>query len=207
MVSKFIVFALATGVFIASFSWSADFRKNNWGDSPDEVVAFEGMGSVIETRPPGWGLKTYISSRNYYALHLGVEAGYGFLFTPEEKLGLCFCFPCDDSITPFFVWEKSLSASYGEPENRDDLLTDDDVILARYYYGDANTVEEGILNGYFALVRHWETETTNIWLVAELYEGKLEVHVNYYSKEYFDFFHEEIKSGGPGKGLRPWFDD
>jgi hypothetical protein len=159
--NSFSVLAL-TVLYSVSFSWGADFRCNDWGAAPYEVVAFEGMGTIWETRPPGWGRKTYVSSINYYGVHLGVEAGYGFLFTTEEKLGLCFCFPCVDGIDPFFVWEKTLSASYGEPANCDDVLTDDDVVLARYYYGDAAAVEEGILNGYFALVRYWETETTDI---------------------------------------------
>jgi len=193
-------------VFFAAVSLGGDFRDNDWGAAPYEVVAVEGMGSICETRPPGWGMKTYISSIYYFGYHLGVQGAYDFIFTPEEKLGIGLCVPDDSDVDSFYYWEEGLSRLYGEPENRDDVLTNDEELLARYYRGDAAAVEEGILNGYFALIRYWETEKTLIWLVAELYDDRLEVHINYYSKGYFDFFREEKTRGGPRKGFRPWFD-
>jgi hypothetical protein len=204
---KYVGVIVGATVFFAAVSLGGDFRDNDWGAAPYEVVAVEGMGSICETGPPGWGMKTYISSIYYFGGHLGVEGAYDFIFTPEEKLGMGLCFPYDANIDTFYHWEEVLSASYGEPENRDDVLIDDEVLLDRYYRGDAAAVEEGLLKGYFALVRYWETEKTYIWLVAELYDDKLEVHINYYSKEYFVFFRKEMARRRPRKGFRPWFDD
>jgi hypothetical protein len=190
-----------------SSSSGADFRNNDWGDSPAEVMHYEGEVLPWIGGGPYSNNKIFTEWFAYSKKYLGIESSVFFKFTPEEKLGVGFCVPVEGRIKPFYLWEAALSDLFGETENRDDLLTEDNVILAHYYYGDAAAVEEGILSGYFALVRHWETETTNIWLVAELYDGKLEVHVNYYSKEYFDFFREEKKRNGPHAGLRPWFDD
>jgi len=196
-------------VVFAAVSLGGDFRDNDWGAAPYEVVAVEGMGSICETRPPGWGMKTYISSINYSGYHLGIQAAYGFIFTPEEKLGIGLCFPRDADIYSFYHWEEALSASYGEPDNRDEILTDDESILRAYYQSDARAVEEGVLNGYFALIRYWGTEKTHIWLAAEIVRDKLMVYLKYHSKEHFDLYRDEEEKGKPGprRGLPPWFDD
>ena len=196
-----------TALFLTSVSWSADFRENDWGDSPENVISLEGEGSVGETRPPGWGHRTYVEILNYAKPYFDIRAVIYFRFTEEEKLGCTGCIARKNGLRPFWVWEEKLTALYGEPENRDDVLTDDESILDVYYRGDATAVEEGLLKGYFALVRYWEAGKTYIWLVAELYDDKLEVHMSYHSKEYFDFFRKEKARGGPRRGFRPWFDD
>jgi hypothetical protein len=208
MASKLIFSVGVTAAITASLVWSGDFRDNDWGDSPEAVQAKEGEGFVWRIRPPGWGNKDYTGAIGYNpANHLGDIAVVLFDFTTEEKLGMAMCFSHDRDILSFSHWEEALSKAYGEPDNRDDVLINDEDLLARYYRGDVAAVKAGILSGYFALVRYWETETTDIWLVAELHEGKLEVHIHYYSKEYFEFFCEEKKRGGSGKGYRPYFDD
>ena len=208
MVSKSLGIAVLATVCFVSFSWAADFRGNNWGDSPEAVQVKEGEGLICLTRPPGWGDKDYTKFIGYNpSNYLGVDGIVVFVFNHEVKLGKVLCFSLGHDIGSFYEWEKALSASYGEPENRDDLLTKDESILDVYYRGDAAAVEEGLLKVYFTLIRFWETGKTYIWLVAELYDDKLEVHINYYSKEYFDFFREEKTLGGTRKGFRPWFDN
>ena len=212
MVSKFLVFAGATAVLYASLSWSADFRENNWGDSPEAVQAIEGEGSIGHSSPPGGGAEgMYLNTVGYWDItHLGLPSLVAFYFTTEGKLGMVSCVPYKGDVGDvdyFYYWEEALSEMYGEPENRDDVLIDDQALLTRYYRGVAAAVEEGLLKGYFALVRYWETEKTLIWLVAEFYHDRLWVHVNYYSKEYFDFFREDKRVAGPRGGLRPWFVD
>ena len=187
-------------VFFAGVSLGADFRENDWGDSPEAVLMKEGEGCIGHFRPSGWGDRDYTGSIGYGR---GKHGG----FTPEEKLGMGFCVAYKPGIKPFCHWEGVLSAFYGEPENRDDILTEDETFLNLYYRGAAAAVEEGLLKGYFALVRYWETEKTLIWLVAELKDDKLRVHIQYYSKEYFDFFRDEKRESGPRTGFRPWFDD
>jgi hypothetical protein len=205
--SKYSAVIIVLAVFSAAGSLGGDFRDNDWGAAPYEVLAIEGTSTIGETRPPGWGRKTYVSCINYYGVHLGAKAAYGFIFTPEEKLGMGLCVPDDSDVGSFYSWEEEISRLYGEPDNRDELLIEDESILNVYYRGDAAAIEEGILNEYFALIRYWETEKTLIWLVAEFYDDKLWVHVNYYSREYFEFFREEKTGTGPHTGFRPWFEN
>lgn len=208
MASKLIFFVGVAATLSTSVVWSADFRDNDWGASPEAVRAKEGEGTTGLLSPSGWGDKEYISVIGYDRVkHLGVDATVLFRFTPEEKLGNGFCVSRLNDISSFHHWEEAISASYGEPDNRDDILINDEDLLTRHYRGDAAAVEEGILKGYFALVRYWQNEKTYIWLVAELSDNALEVHIHYYSKEYFDFFREEKKQGGGPNIFRPYFDD
>ena len=198
---------LVTALVFPPLSWTADFRNNNWGDSPAEVMHYEGEVLPWMASGPYSNNKIFTEWFAYFKKHLGIESSVFFKFTPDEKLGTGFCIPVDVEVSSFYAWEDTLSHVYGEPENRDDVLTDVESILDVYSRGDAAAVEEGLLKGYFALVRYWETEKTLIWLVGEFYQDRLWVHVNYYSKEHFDFFREEKREGGPRKGFRPWFDD
>ena len=205
---KYVGVIVGATVFFAAVSLGGDFRENDWGDSPEAVLMKEGEGCIGHFRPSGWGDRDYTGSIGYgRGKHGGVDAVIGFFFTPQEKLGMGFCVAYKPGIKPFCRWEGVLSAFYGEPENRDDVLIDDEALLTRYYRGDAAAVEEGLLKGYFALIRYWESEKTLIWLVAELKDDKLRVHIQYYSKEYFDFFRDEKRKAGPRKGYRPWFDN
>jgi hypothetical protein len=203
--SPFIL--LCSFLITVSFSSGADFRNNDWGDTPAEVMQYEGEGFASMTSGSSSNYKMFTESLGYDAMHLGINSGVIFIFTPEEQLGMGCCGSYDTEVKPFYLWEEALSDLYGKPENRDDLLTDEDSILDVYYRGDAAAVEAGIINEYFALVRYWETKNTYIWLVAEFYRDRLWVHVNYYSNEYFEFFREEKTQNGPRKGLRPWFDN
>jgi hypothetical protein len=198
---------LIGALFLGSFSWGGDFRDNNWGDSPGDVEYYEGDTDPWIESGPYSDYKRFTSFFAYYKTHLGVHACVFFRFTPEEKLGMGFCVSDASELRSFYEWERALLDLYGEAENRDDLLTDDDSILDFFYRGGAAAVEEGILKGYFALIRYWETENSFIWLVAELSDEDLEVHVNYYAKGHFKYFRDEKKRGGAGKGFRPWFDD
>lgn len=205
---KLLNLAVTATALLVPLSWGTDFRDNDWGDPPEAVQAKEGKGYVCQMRRPQWGDEVYTGAIGYYpSNHLGVNGVVLFGFTRYEKLGKGSCFARDNDILSFGYWAEALSKSYGEPTNRDDVLTNNEELLARYYCGDAPAVEDGIRKGYFTLIRYWETQNTFIWLVAEFYEGNLEVHIDYYAKEYFDFFREEKTRDGPPKGFRPWFDN
>lgn len=197
-------------LFLGSFSWGGDFRDNDWGDSPADVEYYEGDTDPVIESGPYSDNKRFASFLVYRTTYLGVQAVVFFQFTPEEKLGKGFCVPEDDGISGFYVWEEALSDLYGEPENRDEILTDDESVLTIYEPGDAQAVEEGVSKGYFALARYWDTKRTYIWLAAEVGEisgRSVFVCVSYHSKEYFDLYRSEEEKGKPPprRGLPPWY--
>jgi hypothetical protein len=208
MKPKYIILILAVQPFLVSLSQSGDFRNNDWGDTPAEVEYYEGEVFPWIVSGPYSNNKRFTGGLFYRAMHLGIRGDVFFEFTPEEKLGMGFCLPFAPELSSFYYWEKELSRLYGEPENRDEILTDDEAVVFRYYGADARAVEEGVLKGYFALVRYWETEKTHIWLAAEMAEDKVMVYIKYHSKEYFDLYRDEEEKGKPGprRGLPPWFD-
>ena len=203
---------LVGALFLGSFSWGGDFRDNDWGDSPADVEYYEGDTDPVIESGPYSDNKRFTSFLVYRTTYLGVQTVVFFQFTPEEKLGLGFCVPEDDGISAFYVWEEALSDLYGEPENRDEILTDDESVLEIYSPGDIQGVAEGVSKGYFSLVRYWENKGTYIWLAAEL--GKISgrsvfVWVSYHSKEYFDLYRREEEKGKPPprRGLPPWYNN
>jgi hypothetical protein len=201
-----------TALFLGSFSWGGDFLDNDWGDSPADVEYYEGDTDPVIESGPYSDNKRFTSILRYYTTHLSVQAVVFFLFTPEEKLGKGFCVPEDDGISGFYLWEKALSDLYGEPENRDEILTDDESVLEIYYSGDALAIEEAVSKGYFSLVRYWENKRTYIWLAAEVggISGRsVFVCVSYHSKEYFDLYRREEEKGKPPprRGLPPWYNN
>jgi hypothetical protein len=207
MVSKLIYFVAFTAALSASLAWSADFRNNNWGASPADVVFNEGEASPVIASGPYSNNESYTELLYYSTSYQGVPVLVFFIFTPEEKLAIGFCIEEDAQVSSFFLWEEALSRLYGEPEVHDEILTNDVSILDVYYQADPRAVEEGVLNGYFALVRYWETETTRIWLAAEITGNGLMVDITYHSREYFDLYRDEEEKGTPGprSGLPPWY--
>ena len=200
---------LIEALFFASFSWGGDFRDNNWGDTPAEVMQYEGDTDPVIGSGLYSNYKSFTSFLVYHTTHLGVQACVFFQFTPEEKLGMGFCVPEDDEIRAFYVWEEALSDLYGEPENRDEILTDDESVLEIYNRGDVQAIGEAVSEGYFALVRYWETKRTYIWLAAEvtgMSGSRVFFCVSYYSKEYYDLYRdeEERRKPPPRRGLPPW---
>ena len=202
--------SVITVLYLAAASWSGDFRGNDWGDSPEDVVSKEGEGSVGETRPPGWGQRTYVNVLSYTKQYSGIPSIIFFCFTKDEEFSSGGYIARNEGSASFWIWEAKLINTYGEPENRDEILTDDESILEIYYSGDALAIEEAVSKGYFSLVRYWENKGTYIWLAAEV--GKISgrsvfVWVSYRSKEYFDLYRREEEKGKPPprRGLPPWY--
>jgi hypothetical protein len=165
----------------------ADFRGNDWGDSPEEVIAVEGEPVMIAVERKPVLLQPEDPQRllGYERSHLGHAVIMKYFFTPKSELAIGkYFYEKADDLTVFFDWEGALITSYGEPINDDFFYTEDEKIIENYYRGSAANLGKGVLLRYFELLRIWEEEPVDILLSANFYEGYIRVILTFYSKQY-----------------------
>jgi sugar lactone lactonase YvrE len=168
----------------------ADFRGSRWGDTVEQVIEIEGprfMPASAYGPPP--------SQLVYFSEFAGHDACVQYIFSDDRELMFVAVWPKTDVIDVFFDWEDVLSRKYGEPTNADLIYKGDKRWLNNFYGGGRKKLEAAILAGYFDLRRRWDTENTEIWLIAEKDFGVYSIGISFYSKKYREFlkFPDELK--------------
>jgi DNA-binding beta-propeller fold protein YncE len=168
----------------------ADFRGSRWGDTVEQVMEIEGprfMPVLADGLPP--------SDLLYNIEFGGHDACAYYIFSDDRKLMFVAVWPKIDAVDVFFGWEDVLSRKYGEPTNADLIYKGDKRWLNNFYGGGRKKLEAAILAGYFDLRRRWDTENTEIWLIAEKDFGVYSIGISFYSKKYREFlkFPDELK--------------
>lgn len=173
--------------FLAHSAYPADFRGNNWGDSPEEVIAVEGEPVIIAVEPKPIMLQPEDPPRligyegNYYGRGVTIK----YFFTPKGELAIGkYFYEKADDLTVFFDWKEALTTVYGGPINDDFFYTEDEKIIENYYRSGADNLGKGVLLRYFQLLCIWEEEIVDILLSAHHYEGHIRFVLTFYSKQY-----------------------
>jgi hypothetical protein len=172
--------------FLAQPARSADFRGNNWGDSPDEVIAVEGEplsklsnGAALEFR---------------YDEHLGgKDIRVIYCFAPEGKLALATYY--DERVKDlcsFFTWVDEIAALYGEPEKKDSVGTEDAPTVDEFYAGGPDGLAEAVKQGELVLHYRWQTDNTIIDVMALGWGDLIDTSLGYASPNYVGEFMESI---------------
>jgi hypothetical protein len=174
---------------------AADFRGNDWGDSPEEVIAVEGEPDFTEEDPryPLLG---------YYVEFEGYKVELRYQFTPDWELASGhYDLENDIDLAPFFVWLDAVSAIYG-PATLDDYIFTG---IREYEKGirealsrrDEKTLIEAVVTLKILLSYEWNGDMTGVLLWA--FDGgknTLIIHLGYFSNEYGPILADSLP-GGP----------
>ncbi|NIT35548.1 MAG: hypothetical protein GTN49_03440, partial [candidate division Zixibacteria bacterium] len=164
------------------YSDEADFRGSSWGDTVEQVIEIGGPRFI-----PALAYGPRPSQLVYYSEFGGHDACAQYIFSDDRKLMFVAVWPKTEVIDVFFDWEGVLSQKYGKATNADLIYKGDKRWLNNFYGGGGKKLEAAILAGCFDLRRRWETENTEIWLIAENYTGLFHIYVAFYSRKYREF--------------------
>ena len=188
-------FTLLVSITLAGGLYAADFRGNNWGDSPEQVKAVEGEPDFTEEDPryPLLG---------YYVEFEGYQVELRYQFTPTGKLAFGhFGLESDVDLEAFFVWLDAVSAIYGAPTIDDNIFTGireyEEGIREALSRRDEKTLIEGLVALKILLSYEWEGDTTGVSLWAfYTHKNTIMMDLVFGSSEYGPILCESLP-GGP----------
>jgi len=191
----FTGFTLLFSITFAGGLYAADFRGNNWGDSPEQVKAVEGEPDFKEKdlRYPLLG---------YFVDFKGYQVELSYQFTPNGKLAFgCYELENDIDLDPFFVWLDAVSALYGAPTIDDYIFTGirehEKGIREALSRRDEKTLIEALVTLKILLLYEWEGDTTAISLSAfYTHKNTIIIYLDFSSSEYGAILCESLP-GGP----------
>jgi hypothetical protein len=179
---KLVGFFITTALILTSVSLGGDFRGNNWGDSPEEVIAVE--GEPLSKISNGAALVFRYEKRLS-----GKKVRVRYCFAPGGKLAIATYY--DERVRDlrgFLRWVDEIAASYGEPEKKDWVCTDDPRTVDEFSAGGPGGLAEAVKEGFFVLQYRWQTDTTIIDVMAIGRDSLVDTSLGYASsscvKEY-----------------------
>jgi hypothetical protein len=171
-----MAFALLVSITFAGGLFAADFRGNDWGDSPEEVIAVEGEPNSRELGEPCRALV-------YYGDYGGIRSTVDYYFTPSGRLAMGhYVIEKTQTLDVYAEWTDIVSKIYGPPTVEDILFTDDEGLLESFYRGEQSKKAEGITRVYYELSNDWDTVNTDIYIYAFANEGAIQIVLSFASK-------------------------
>jgi hypothetical protein len=173
---------------------AADFRGNNWGDSPEAVIAVEGEPLRRETN----GAAVILS---YEKCLRGKKVRVRYCFAPGGKLAIggYYCERVKD-LDRFFIWVDEIAASYGEPEKKDWVCTDDPRTVDEFYAGGPDGLADGLKQNLFQLYYLWETGNTRLYVLAWGDGGLIHTTLSLSSVRYIGSFLDSLSEATMREG-------
>jgi hypothetical protein len=169
---------------------AADFRGNDWGDSPEAVVRVEGEPLRIETNGAAVILR-------YERLFCGYQAHVEFDFAPGAKLaGGAYQNFYGDDLQVFFSWVAAISEVYGEREKDDIIFTKEPALIDRFYAGGPDELAEGLKQNLYDLCYRWEKDNTKLFVLAWGDCGLIHTALSFRSVDYMESFLDSLGEGG-----------
>lgn len=167
---------LLYSITLAGGLHAADFRGNDWGDSPEEVIAVEGEPSLRELGEP---CRAFV----YYGDYGGIRSTVDYFFTPSGRLAMGhYVIEKTQTLDVYAEWTDIVFKIYGPPTVEDILFTDDKGLLESFYRGEQSKKAEGIARVYYELSNAWDTVNTDIYIAAYPYEGNIQIVLSFASK-------------------------
>ena len=189
-------FTLLVSLTLAGVLYAADFRGNNWGDSPEQVKAVEGEPDFKE-KDPRYPLLGYFVEFKGYQVELSYQ------FTPNGKLAFgCYELENEIDLDPFFVWLDAVSALYGAPTIDDNIFTGirehEKGIREALSRRDENTLIEAVVTLKILLFYRWETAPFTRVSLSAFYTHKnsILIGLGFMSRKYGPILCDSLP-GGP----------